>query len=142
MTNNIKKAPVKFWEDLLYFQHFMQIFVFCSKLVIITTLSLKNIHRNEQLINGRTIPPLSKYPKTDHIQNITKNDKRVEYSAIYSTLSDMFLSSTNRILPILFAEFNTLNSKRNEYLSALYGKKITKKRQQQTKGGIFHPLGR
>ena len=26
--NNIKKAPVKFWEDLLYFQHFMQIFVF------------------------------------------------------------------------------------------------------------------
>ena len=27
MKNNIKKAPVKFWEDLLYFQHFMQIFV-------------------------------------------------------------------------------------------------------------------
>ena len=25
---NIKKAPVKFWEDLLNFQHFMQIFVF------------------------------------------------------------------------------------------------------------------
>ena len=23
----IKEAPVKFWEDLLYFQHFMQIFV-------------------------------------------------------------------------------------------------------------------
>ena len=38
MKNNIKKAPVKFGEDLLYFQHFMQIFVFCSKLVIITTL--------------------------------------------------------------------------------------------------------
>ena len=28
MKNNIKKAPVKFWEDLLHFQHFMQIFVF------------------------------------------------------------------------------------------------------------------
>ena len=28
MKNNIKKASVKFWEDLLYFQHFMQIFVF------------------------------------------------------------------------------------------------------------------
>ena len=28
MKNNIKKAPVKFWEGLLYFQHFMQIFVF------------------------------------------------------------------------------------------------------------------
>ena len=28
MKNNIKKAPVKFWEDLLYFQHFMQIFAF------------------------------------------------------------------------------------------------------------------
>ena len=28
MENNIKKAPVKFWEDLLYFQHFMLIFVF------------------------------------------------------------------------------------------------------------------
>ena len=27
MKNNIKKAPIKFWEDLLYFQHFMQIFV-------------------------------------------------------------------------------------------------------------------
>ena len=27
MKNNIKKAPVKFWEDLVYFQHFMQIFV-------------------------------------------------------------------------------------------------------------------
>ena len=28
MINNIKKAPVKFSEDLLYFQHFMEIFVF------------------------------------------------------------------------------------------------------------------
>ena len=28
IKNNIKKEPVKFWEDLLYFQHFMQIFVF------------------------------------------------------------------------------------------------------------------
>ena len=28
MKNHIKKAPVKFWEDLLYFQHFMQFFVF------------------------------------------------------------------------------------------------------------------
>ena len=26
--NNIQKAPVKFREDLLYFQHFMLIFVF------------------------------------------------------------------------------------------------------------------
>ena len=30
MKNNIKKASVKFWEDLLYFQHFMQIFVFAQ----------------------------------------------------------------------------------------------------------------
>ena len=28
MKNNIKKAPVKFREDKLYFPHFMQIFVF------------------------------------------------------------------------------------------------------------------
>ena len=28
MKNNIKKASEKFWEDLLYFQHFMQIFIF------------------------------------------------------------------------------------------------------------------
>ena len=28
MKNNIRKAPVKFREDLLYFQHFMLIFVF------------------------------------------------------------------------------------------------------------------
>ena len=38
MKNN-KKVPVKFWEDRFYFQHFMQIFVFCSKSVIITTLT-------------------------------------------------------------------------------------------------------
>ena len=30
--NNIKKAPVKFREDLLYFQHFMLIFVFAPNL--------------------------------------------------------------------------------------------------------------
>ena len=42
MKNNIKKAPVKFWEDLLYFQHFMH-FCFCSKLVIITTLNLMSL---------------------------------------------------------------------------------------------------
>ena len=38
MKNNIKKVPIKFWEDLSYFQHFMLIFVFVPKLVIITTL--------------------------------------------------------------------------------------------------------
>ena len=27
MKINVKKAPVKFCEDLLYFQHFVQIFV-------------------------------------------------------------------------------------------------------------------
>ena len=35
MKKNIKKASVKFWEDLLYFRHFMQIFFFA---VIITIL--------------------------------------------------------------------------------------------------------
>ena len=30
MKNNTKKAPIKFREDLLYFQHFMLIFVFAS----------------------------------------------------------------------------------------------------------------
>ena len=30
MKNNIKKAPVKFREDLLYFQHFMLIFFFAQ----------------------------------------------------------------------------------------------------------------
>ena len=39
MKNNIKKAPVKFQEDLLYFQHFMLIFVFVPNVVIITTLN-------------------------------------------------------------------------------------------------------
>ena len=28
MIHNIKEAPVKFWEDLLCFQHFMLIFFF------------------------------------------------------------------------------------------------------------------
>ena len=30
LKNNIKKASAKFWKDLLYFQHFMQIFVFAQ----------------------------------------------------------------------------------------------------------------
>ena len=38
MKNDIKKAPVKFREDRLYFQHFMLIFVFAPKSVIITTV--------------------------------------------------------------------------------------------------------
>ena len=38
MKNNINKAPVKFWEDLLYFQHFFADFHSCPNLVIITTL--------------------------------------------------------------------------------------------------------
>ena len=28
MKNNIKRASIKFWKDLLCFQHFMQSFVF------------------------------------------------------------------------------------------------------------------
>ena len=39
MKNNIKKASVKFWEDFLYYQQFMQIFCFCPKSVIITNLN-------------------------------------------------------------------------------------------------------
>ena len=39
MKNNIKKAPVKFREDLLYFQHFYADFSLCPKLLIITTLT-------------------------------------------------------------------------------------------------------
>ena len=62
MKNNIKKAPVKFWEDLLYFQHFMQIFCFCSKLVIITTLNAKmDRPMDEQIIY---IKPIS---QTTHV---------------------------------------------------------------------------
>ena len=38
MKNNIKKAPVKFREDRLYFQHFYADFCLCPKSVIITTL--------------------------------------------------------------------------------------------------------
>ena len=38
MKNNIKKVPVKFQEDRLYFQHFMLVFVFASNQLIITTL--------------------------------------------------------------------------------------------------------
>ena len=30
MKNTTKKATVKFWEDLLFFPHFMQIFIFLS----------------------------------------------------------------------------------------------------------------
>ena len=40
MKNNIKKAPVKFRDDLLYFQHFCADFCLCPKSVIITTLSI------------------------------------------------------------------------------------------------------
>ena len=51
MKNNIKKAPVKFWEDLLYFQHFMQIFV--SAPVIITTLRSILYSESEESYNKR-----------------------------------------------------------------------------------------
>ena len=34
MKNKIKKAPVKFWEELLYFHHLMQIFFFIYSLFI------------------------------------------------------------------------------------------------------------
>ena len=44
MKNNIKKAPVKFREDRLYFQHFMLIFCLCPKSVIVTTLRIKVLH--------------------------------------------------------------------------------------------------
>ena len=27
MNNNIKKVSVMFWEDLLYFHHFMQVYI-------------------------------------------------------------------------------------------------------------------
>ena len=39
MKNNIKKAPVRIWEDLLYFSAFYADFCLCPKLVNITTLS-------------------------------------------------------------------------------------------------------
>ena len=39
MKNNMKKAPVYFREDLLYFQQIYADFCLCPKLVIITTLS-------------------------------------------------------------------------------------------------------
>ena len=38
MKNNIKKASVKFLEDLLYFQHFMHFFCVYPESVIISTL--------------------------------------------------------------------------------------------------------
>ena len=47
MKTKIKKAPVKFQEDLLYFQHFMLIFVFAPKSVIITTLTVSTPTKQE-----------------------------------------------------------------------------------------------
>ena len=49
MKNSIKKAPVKFWEDLLYFSAFYADFCFCSKLVIITTLSCGENERTNMI---------------------------------------------------------------------------------------------
>ena len=40
MKNNIKYATVKFWDDLLYFQHFMQNFVFAPNQRLSTPLGL------------------------------------------------------------------------------------------------------
>ena len=39
MKNNIKKAPVKVQEDLLYYHNLMLIFFLCPKSVITTILS-------------------------------------------------------------------------------------------------------
>ena len=62
MKNNIKKAPVKFWEDLLYFLAFYADFCFCSKLVIITTLNFESRSREKPSfrINERSLAPLHK----------------------------------------------------------------------------------
>ena len=44
MENNIKESPVKFREDLLYFQHFMLIFVSAPNHFIFTfTLNISNL---------------------------------------------------------------------------------------------------
>ena len=47
MKNNIKKAPVKFRKDLLYFQHFMLIFVFAAK-ILINSIVYENALNSEQ----------------------------------------------------------------------------------------------
>ena len=44
MKNNVKKAPVKFWEDLLYFQHFMQ---------ILFLLQISDYHHLKVVISGK-----------------------------------------------------------------------------------------
>ena len=46
MKNNIKRAPVKFREDGLYFQHFMLIFVFVSDYHHLNFSSIKNKGEN------------------------------------------------------------------------------------------------
>ena len=52
MKNNIKKAPVKFQEDLLYFQHFCADFCLCPKLMIITTLRRLLVALDSRLVVG------------------------------------------------------------------------------------------
>ena len=65
MKINIKKAPVKFREDLLYFQHLMLNFCLCPKLVIITTLKVFRV--------------LAVYPK---IESIWRNANREDSSHV------------------------------------------------------------
>ena len=77
MNNNIKKAPVNFWEDLLYFQHFMQIFCFCSKSVIITTLTYSlNIPSNDRFMYTFYLKALrNALQRSGGAANIPTNDR-------------------------------------------------------------------
>ena len=58
MRNKINKASAKFWEDLLYFQHVMQIFVFTTDMIVTfskvyryvyTSMFFLNLYKGKQL---------------------------------------------------------------------------------------------
>ena len=81
-------------------------------------LSKKHIHRNEQLKIGGTFEPYQSIQIQSTFKISPRKTKRMEYS----TLSDIFMSSTKRILPILFAD---LTLYKNDYALNKQKKRIS-----------------
>ena len=70
MKNNIKKAPVKFQEDLLYFLTFYADFCLCPKFVIITTL--KEFASLEKTLSLRVDPVLEDFLHSEKQHKVKK----------------------------------------------------------------------
>ena len=91
MKNNIKKASVKFWEDLLYFSAFYADFCLCTKSVIITTLTLYNVSKrslkySEVTLDKKMTKEITKKKKKKKKGRKRKKIGNAEFFFLYNAL--------------------------------------------------------